>query len=272
MTAQDHIAPGTRLADEQGQEITVTQHTPDGRYTVDYGSGVQGVLSGGTIRQLYRVLALAAVLAFALCGVAQAAVSHKLLKEAKREFKTQVAAYTARGSGPVYLDGHPIPNLTYACHAASTLQQPLAGATGVITCSTDGWTGQYGVIGGKLVWDGYLEQRSTTSNSTPSDWNAPLARAASVKLSEHAAWNAVIENLNQIADSNNAEMGVAPIDNVAADCYRHVSALKWDCTSYLYYEDAACPEHAIPTTAVMDPAVFDYVSVNWDDNAIRCVR
>lgn len=71
----DYIEPGSRLADEKGNEITVLREVHGGRYEVrQAGGGARYVLSPATIRQLYpKALALAAAITLILASVAAAA-------------------------------------------------------------------------------------------------------------------------------------------------------------------------------------------------------
>lgn len=57
MTDTDYIEPGT-YRDSHGEQITVGQRIPDGRYLVTYGQH-EGLLSVQTIRQLYRAVTVA---------------------------------------------------------------------------------------------------------------------------------------------------------------------------------------------------------------------
>jgi hypothetical protein len=102
--------------------------------------------------------------------------------------------------------------------------------------------------------------------------------AAGPSLSQHAAWYAMIQNLNIVARGVNAEMGVAPIVSVSADCVRRLGPSKWACDGYLYYKDAACNERYNDAIVVkqrsggaLGPQSYvTTISVNWTTSG--CVR
>lgn len=104
------------------------------------------------------------------------------------------------------------------------------------------------------------------------------AVAAGPPLTQHAAWYAMIQNLNTVAQSNNAEMGVAPIVSVSADCVHRLGPSKWACDGYLYYKDAACNERYNDAIVVkqrlggaLGPQSYvTTISVNWTTSG--CVR
>jgi len=98
------------------------------------------------------------------------------------------------------------------------------------------------------------------------------------QLSRHAAWYAMIQNLNTIAQNNNAQEGLAPIVDVSADCVRRLGPSKWACDGYLYYRDAPCSERYNDATvakqrsggALGPQSYVTTIDVNWTISG--CVR
>lgn len=113
---------------------------------------------------------------------------------------------------------------------------------------------------------------ATLSLGIPIASAGATARAATANFSEHAAWYAVIQNLNTIARNNNAELGLVQIVNVSATCTKRLTPLQWACDGLLYYaSNSTCLVRSNPAIATLSPHLFDFVGVKWVDGA-PCIK
>jgi hypothetical protein len=143
MISEGYIHPG-RYADEHGSEITVTRQTSDGRYEVDYGSGVRSTLLGQTIRQVYGVAAVAVAALALLPALASAApAKHAQLTAAAAQVKVAEQQLYQTGSLPAGTA------LRVAC--TGTRKRIVCIATANATFGSYDYTETFKVHGGTLT-------------------------------------------------------------------------------------------------------------------------
>jgi hypothetical protein len=168
MIEADYIEPG-RYADPNGNGITVTDQTPDGRYNVAYPGGAERVLSSGTIRRLYPLAA--AVLALALLPAMAFGATPKQVRKAEAAVKHQTSALAS-----IFGGGTPV---RVACHSTSAIQiacvvTGAAGRSGGSTSAGETFT----VTGGKLHGSGLESPAPASAASVRSPWKVRITNKA----------------------------------------------------------------------------------------------